>query len=460
MSARKISMRVFISLIICSILITVLPASDSQASFSPKNIIIMIGDGMGYNQSLATSYYRFGAAYQQVYYTAPVQYAMSTYSVDGWGYDPAQAWNDFEYMKTQYTDSAAAATAMATGVKTYDAGIGVDTDGIPVANIFEAAEAKGKSSGVVTTVEISHATPAGFVAHNASRDNYQDIANEMIWEADTDVIMGTGNPWFDNDGHLKAVANTYKYVGGQPTWDALEAGTVSTDVDHDGYPEPATLIQTKAEFLALKTGLTPERVIGVTQVYESLQQRRSGDAMADPYVVALNSNVPLLADMALGAINVLDNNPNGFVLMIEGGAIDWASHSNQPGRTIEEQADFDHAVYNVVSWVNANSNWDETLLIVTGDHESGYLWGPGSNPDWVPVVNHGKLVLPGMQFNSPNHTNSLVPFFAAGKGASLFAQWVVGTDPHRGNYIDNTSIARVIFTLINPDKLFLPVIER
>ncbi len=110
MNARKISMRVLIGLIICSFLLAVLPApaitasastsSASLTSFSPVNIIIMIGDGMGYNQPLATSYYRFGEANKQVYYTAPVQYAMRTYSADGWGYDPAQAWNDFEYVKT------------------------------------------------------------------------------------------------------------------------------------------------------------------------------------------------------------------------------------------------------------------------------------------------------------------------------------------------------------------------
>ena len=117
-----------------------------------KNVIVMIGDGMGYNQTLAGSYYRFGAAGMQGYTGFPFQFAESTYSTQGWGYAPALAWGDFGYVKTHYTDSAAAATAMATGVKTYDAGIGVDTKGTPVGNVDERAEKIGKSTGVVTTV--------------------------------------------------------------------------------------------------------------------------------------------------------------------------------------------------------------------------------------------------------------------------------------------------------------------
>ncbi len=89
-------------------------------------------------------------------------------------------------------------------------------------------------------------------------------------------------------------------------------------------------------------------------------------------------------------------------------------------RLIEEQISFDQAVSAVVDWVNANSNWGETLLIVTGDHETGYLWGPGSNPTWEPLVNNGADMMPGMAFNSGNHTNSLVHLYAKGDDARLF----------------------------------------
>ncbi len=84
--------------------------------------------------------------------------------------------------------------------------------------------------------------------------------------------------------------------------------------------------------------------------------------------------------MVEGALNVLDDNPKGFFLMVEGGAIDWAGHSNLSGRLIEEEGDFLDAVSAVIEWVDTQSSWNDTLLIVTGDHETGYLTGAGSGP--------------------------------------------------------------------------------
>jgi alkaline phosphatase len=158
--------------------------------------------------------------------------------------------------------------------------------------------------------------------------------------------------------------------------------------------------------------------------------------------------------MTKGALNVLDNDKDGFFLVIEGGAIDWAGHANQSGREIEEEIDFNKSVEAVINWVEKNSNWGETLLIVTGDHESGYLTGPGSGqaagsqPVWNPLENNGAGNLPGMQWNSPEHTNSLIPFFAKGDAARLFKSYADGKDPVRGSYIDNTEIAKVIFNIM------------
>ncbi|HEX5643785.1 MAG TPA: alkaline phosphatase [Thermoleophilia bacterium] len=153
--------------------------------------------------------------------------------------------------------------------------------------------------------------------------------------------------------------------------------------------------------------------------------------------------------MTKSALNVLDANRKGFFLMIEGGAVDWAGHANQPGRAIEEQIDFNKAVEAVVRWVQRNSDWDETLVIVTGDHETGCLWGPGSgvpggNGTWTPLVNNGEDVTPGMQSNSGDHTNSLIPFFARGEGAADLRAAAMKADPIRGKYLDNTDIAKVI----------------
>ncbi|MFZ5986223.1 MAG: alkaline phosphatase [Bacillota bacterium] len=424
-------------------------AKEPKLSKKPgvKNVIVMISDGCGYNQIEAANYYQYGKSGMQVYEQFPVRYAMSTYSEGS--YDPSLAWGSFDYVKNGATDSAAAATAMSTGVKTYDAAIGLDFDGNPVKHIAEVAEELGKSTGVVTSVQISHATPAGFVAHNRNRNNYEEIAKEMILSTKTDVIMGAGNPWFDNNGVRKVYPNSYKYVGGQTTWEGLVNGTLKTaDADGDGVSDPWTLIQSRSGFQKLMSGETPKRVIGVAEVYTTLQQARGGDDKADPYAVPLNQNVPTLAEMAKGAINVLDNDKDGFFLMIEGGAVDWAGHANQSGRVIEEEIEFNKAVEAVVQWVEKYSNWGETLLIVTGDHETGYLTGPGSNPAWQPIVNNGEGNLPGMLWNSGSHTNSLVPLFAKGAAARFIRGYADERDPVRGLYIDNTELAKVLFGVI------------
>jgi alkaline phosphatase len=148
--------------------------------------------------------------------------------------------------------------------------------------------------------------------------------------------------------------------------------------------------------------------------------------------------------MAGGALNVLDNNPKGFFLMIEGGAIDWASHSNQKGRLIEEMKSFNEAIQRVVDWVNTKSNWNETLVIVTGDHETGFLWG---EEPFYPLVDSGPNNLPIMKFHSANHTNSLIPFYAKGTGSNLYQNFADEYDSVRGPYIQNSEVAQLIHLL-------------
>ena len=132
-------MKKVILLVFLALLLAVTPAFAAPGKPAAKNIIIMISDGWGYNQLQAVSYYEYGKDARQIYNRFPFQFAMSTYSYYC-NYDPALAWSSWEYVKTCYTDSAAAATTMATGVKTYDAGIGVDVDGNPVMNTLELAE--------------------------------------------------------------------------------------------------------------------------------------------------------------------------------------------------------------------------------------------------------------------------------------------------------------------------------
>ncbi len=422
---------------------------------TPKNIIILISDGCGYNHVDAANLYQHGKTGKQVYEQFPVRCGMSTFMASG-SYDPNLAWASFDYVKSGYTDSAAAATAMSTGVKTYSGAIGLDIHRKPLAHLIDRCEQLGKATGVITTVQLSHSTPAGFVAHNESRNNYADIANEMFYKSTLEVIMGAGHPMYSNDNQLLTEPSDfeYKYTGGQDTWADLSDGKLTgADADGNGIADDWTVIEKHSDFQALMDGSTPNRIIGIAQVNGTLQQKRSGDDKAAPYVVPLNQSVPTLAEMTKAALNVLDNDPDGFFLMVEGGAVDWAGHGNQSGRVIEEEIDFNKAVEAAIEWVRTNSNWGETLVIVTGDHECGYLTGPDSGqtphgPVWNQLINNGRENPPGMEWHSGSHTNLLIPFYAKGRGANLFKKTANTTDPVRGDYIDNTDIAKTLFALL------------
>lgn len=436
----------------------------------PKNIIYFISDGMGYNHVLATNYYHYGEAGVQVYEQPGwLHLAQATYNVArisrgdtifANGYAPRKAWKYPDYFSSDYTDSGSAATALSTGQKTISAAIGISIFGDTLTHISQAAKAIGKSIGIVSSVPFSHATPAGFIAHNHSRHNYDEISHYMLFNTRADVIMAPGNPFFDNDGQPVEEPN-YRYVGTPEIWDQLVANEGRTqftyndqvfyvqDVDGNGARDPWTYIEERDDFLALIEGPAPRRVLGVPQAYATLNQGRSRDNMAEmPFEQPMNTNVPTLEEMTKASLNVLAQNSNGFFVMIEGGAIDWASHDNHLGRMIEEQTDFNNAVQAAVNWVETHSSWDETLVIVTSDHECGYLTGPKHpNPVNDPVVNMGKGNLPQAQWNHSSHTNMLVPFYAKGPGVELFQKFAGEIDPMHGHFLQNTDIANAIFLM-------------
>ena len=208
--------------------------------------------------------------------------------------------------------------------------------------------------------------------------------------------------------------------------------------------------------------------------------RVKDDYYKPSYTSAPNAGVPSLVTMTKGALRILKKDKDGFFLMIEGGAVDWAGHFGQPGRLIEEMDDFQDTIEAVYEWVERNSNWNETLLIVTADHETGYLSGsqqiPAINPppagtppspadptQWptpvlTPVMSNGTDVDPTMyyQMNILDtkykgmywHSNQLVPFYAKGKGAEIYKKLANQYDPIRGYYIDNTEISVAIRELL------------
>lgn len=443
-------------LVLASAPAVVASAADADAASVPKNVVLMISDGAGYNQFDAASLYEHGtSAHQvtvdpgtgaiahgvatpgQVYETWPVQVAQSHYSASGRAeYVTEKAWGDFGWVASGATDSAAAGTALGTGVKTNNGTLGFEPGGDRLLTVGEQAQEVGKKVGLVTSVPFNHATPAGFIAHNADRNDYQGLATEMI-DSGVDVLMGGGHPMY-TDAHEPRPAD-WTWIA-QTDYERLSTGAT-----------PFSFIDDKADFEALAAGTaTPDKVFGLAQVAETLQYNRPGLAndAALPYTDPAN-DVPDLDTLARGALNVLDTGDEGFFLMVEGGAVDWAGHANQTTRLIEEQIAFNDAVEAVESWVEENSSWDETLVVVTADHETGYLAGAGSGPEtgWTPMTGTAGQ-LPDLTWHSGGHTNALVPLFAKGAGAEALEARADQWDVVRGAYLDNTAIGETIFDFL------------
>ena len=443
---------------------------DEPALPKPKNIIYFVGDGMGYNHVLATNYFLYGEAGVQVYEQEDwLHLAQATYNaarIDNGdtifanGYAPRTAWEDPDYLMRDYTDSGAAATALSTGQKTVRAALGIGLYGDTLTHIAQAAKAIGKSVGIVSSVPLSHATPAGFMVHNHSRHNYDEITQYILFHTQIDVVMAPGNPFYDDDG-LPREEPAHRYVGSPEIWEQVIANTGQIrfeyndevfyvqDTNGDGQRNPWTYIEDRDDFIAMAEGPTPQRVLGIPKAYATLNQGRLRDDMAEmPFEQPFNKNIPTLEELTRASLNVLSQNNEGFFVMIEGGAIDWASHDNHLGRTIEEQHDFNNSVLAAVEWVETHSSWDETLIIVTSDHECGYLTGP-NHPTPVNdfVVNRGEGYLPEHQWNFGTHTNMLVPFYAKGPGVELFQTFADEIDPVHGAFLQNTEIAHSIFLM-------------
>jgi len=277
---------------------------------NPKNIILLIGDGMGTSQIYAGLIAKKGKLNLEKF---PIVGFSKTYSADD-----------------LITDSAASGTAMATGTKTNNGMIGVDPNNVPKENIVEIAEKKGMSTGLVATSTITHATPASFIAHAESRNDYEGIALQFL-DTEIDVFIGGGSVHF-----MKR----------------LDQRDLTKDLEKKGY----SICQTMEELNAC----TSDKIAGL--VYQ-----------ASPPSV-LDGRGDMLSISTKKAIDVLNKNEKGFFLMIESSQIDWASHQNSIGYTLKEMIDFDDVIGEVYEFAEEDG---ETLIIVTGDHETGYLrqWG-------------------------------------------------------------------------------------
>jgi len=454
-------------------------APPAQPGGLPKNIILIESDGTGANTIAASGMYT-GKLGKQVFDGRQwIKSFASTYPLrtgnqpipgaDGLAqdpntvYDPRKNWDTtpvtsttgryadhfagYAWTKRTAPDSANTASAVVNGRKSYNAAINVDGNGMPLRTFAEIAHQAGKSAGVVTTVEISDATPAvAGGAHNVSRANHTAITHEMLTAGTLSVIMGTGNPDYTNDGQMRNVPD-YDWIGASD-WSTLKAGSA-------GFK----LIQDKAEFDALSNARTvPEKLVGIARSFESTQFNRAGaiPATEAPNTVPRKADVPSLKTMTLGALNILGRDRDGMFLMIEGGAVDRAMHANNLGRMIEERIEFEETVEAVSAYLDANTNgnnWSNTLVLVTGDHDH-LLLGPDS--DTVPfqsLVDKGKGRLPGYKWQHTGHSNQLVPVYGRGAGAPLLLTCAKRQDTYtdaqgrkfgRGAYLDQTEIFSVM----------------
>lgn len=447
------------ALLAASVTALVLPATAGAATLGgAKNVMMFISDGASWGAWDMASYYEHGEKGRQAYDRFDTKLGMTTGSAStDRPYVPEAAWDDtptgdedyfegYKRIKQGATDSAAAGTALSTGTKTLNGRINIGPDGEKLSFISQEMKAAGKDVGVVSSVPFSHATPAAFGAQNIDRNNYQEIAGQMINEGTLDVIMGGGNPNYDGSGQPLDAAN-YNRIS-ERDWDAL-----------NGEDAPMTLIQTREEFEALADGSREidGRVIGLPQVGDTLQVNRDPEVVgadpSNPTGAAFVAGVPTLETMTKGALQQLDGNEDGLFLMVEGGAVDWAAHANSTGGIIEEQMDFNAAVEAGVDWVEAESSWDETLMLVLTDHGNGMPMGPASDEiAFQPIENNGQGNLPGVLWHTGGHTTENTLFWTQGAGSELFAEQIAGNDPYLasilgfndGSYFDNTSVSGVV----------------
>ncbi|WP_413113512.1 alkaline phosphatase [Thaumasiovibrio sp. DFM-14] len=465
---------------------------DDQAP-KAKNIILMISDGASDGAWDVSSYWSHGASLNNIapYEQIDQRLAMTTFPLNvnsapvscdeeefqEASYEAQKAWDDsiidevdgnyrrpfqgYSYINKNDTDSAAAGTALATGRKTYNNAISVDYCGQPLDTITQIAKKNGRSTGIVTSVQFNHATPATFGAHHVSRNAYAQLGTIMLTNGMADLIMGAGHPEFDSNGKPR-VDNNHKYIA-EADWGMLKNNAMFPV----GSDQPWTLIESKDTFTQLANNTAPQEVMtgplfGLVQNDSTLQQGRgncSDEQKATAFGCPFIANQPSLKTMTQGALNYLNQNDNGFFLMVEGGAVDWAAHGNDTARIIEEQIDFNNAVQAVSDWVESESSWDETLLIVTTDHGNSYVLGGASDQvAYAAVDNPGKHTMPEVKYYSGSHTNELVRLYMRGAGANTIVDYIDGSDPDyvenynhigaNGDYVDNTNVFDVMKALI------------
>ncbi|MDG4944305.1 alkaline phosphatase [Staphylococcus agnetis] len=311
-------------------------AQDKVAMYgntkNPKNVIFMVGDGMGPSYNSAYRYFKDNPNTKEMEKTAFDHYLVGTQRTNP--DDP----------KENITDSAAGATAFSSGHKTYNGAIGVTPDKKPVETVLERAKSQGKSTGLVSTAEITDATPAAYAAHIDSRDKKDEIAKQFYNDRingkhKVDVLLGGGAKYFGK-----------------------ENGDIDKKFKKDGYD----LVKNKQQLAHSKK----DQVLGL---------------FADknmPLQIDAPKQNPLLSDMQDAALSKLSKNKKGFFLMVEGASIDKQGHANDITGVMSEMSGFESAFENAMKYAQKHP---DTLVVATADHSTGGLTiGKGKDYKWDP----------------------------------------------------------------------------
>lgn len=351
----------------------------------------MIGDGMGWSHVELGKLVEFGDNENLSMQHALLHLNVTTQNVD-----------------SRTTDSAAAATAMATGRKTANGKISVLPDGEVVDTILELAQANGKSTGIVATTLIQHATPAAFMTHVENRNNYTEITRQLIEEADVDVLLGGGLEYI-SDSQLLSMEDA-------------------------GY----SIVHNRFDLFSISSG----KLLGLfAEQYLDYEEDR------------ILNTTPSLAEMTSKSLELLSQDSNGFFLMVEGSKIDYAAHSHDRVGVALEVIAFHEAVSVAMDYMQSHSN---TIIIVTADHETGGLTIAGDSlsddlPNSMLTEEQRRSLRISRAENitafwsTTGHTNSTVPLFAFG---DIFIQQT------NGDVIDNTDVFFEMLSFYSRDSTF------
>lgn len=303
------------------------PASPAP---TPRNVIFMLGDGMGFAQVKAYRMYADDPTTELVEPLPMEAFQVGSVSTDSIRLSCNQDKSDCVRDPHGFTDSASSATAYATGQDTIVGHISTTGEGESMPTVLEGAKQAGKSTGMVATSQITHASPAAFGSHVKSRSNMTAIADQYFdhqWNESPmlDVLLGGGSSYLRRGD--RDLIPEFSEAGYNVVWDREQ------------------LQQNESQRLI---GLFAEN--GMVRAWDR------------------GSEVPSLADMTAAALQALDKNPEGFFLLVEGSQVDWGAHDNSVVDVISEMEGFIKAVERVLDFARKNS---DTLVIITADHETG-----------------------------------------------------------------------------------------